>query len=101
VISSRTGAGRRAADPLCSIEEGPIRRDHRRAFPLVRHRRGHPREDAHLRRHRPHEIGFARKVADRVVFLQGGTIVEQGPPEQVLGDPSQPETQEFLRRVMS
>jgi polar amino acid transport system ATP-binding protein len=48
-----------------------------------------------------HEIGFARKVADRVVFLQGGTIVEQGPPEQVLGDPSQPETQEFLRRVMS
>jgi len=48
-----------------------------------------------------HEIGFARKVADRVVFLQGGTIVEQGPPEQVLGDPTQPETQEFLRRVMS
>jgi polar amino acid transport system ATP-binding protein len=47
-----------------------------------------------------HEIGFARKVADRVVFLQGGAIVEQGPPEQVLGDPTQPETQEFLRRVM-
>jgi len=33
VISPRTGAGRRAADPLCSIEEGPIRRDHSRAFP--------------------------------------------------------------------
>jgi polar amino acid transport system ATP-binding protein len=47
-----------------------------------------------------HEIGFARKVADRVVFLHGGAIVEQGPPEQVLGDPTQPETQEFLRRVM-
>lgn len=47
-----------------------------------------------------HEIGFARKVADRVIFLQGGCIVEQGPPEQVLGDPVELATREFLRRVM-
>ena len=48
-----------------------------------------------------HEIGFARRIADRVVFLSGGMVVEQGPPEQVLGDPQHAETQEFLRRVMS
>ena len=48
-----------------------------------------------------HEIGFARRIADRVVFLSGGTVVEQGPPEQVLGDPQHAETQEFLRRVVS
>ena len=34
-----------------------------------------------------HEMGFAREVADRVCFLDGGRILEQGPPEQVLGDP--------------
>lgn len=47
-----------------------------------------------------HEIGFARQVADRVVFLKGGVIVEQGPPTQVLEHPSEPETREFLSRVM-
>ncbi len=47
-----------------------------------------------------HEIGFARKVADRVVFLKGGVIVEQGPPAQILENPVEPETQEFLSRVM-
>lgn len=47
-----------------------------------------------------HEIGFARRAADRVVFLQGGVIVEQGPPLQVLDHPEQPETREFLARVM-
>ncbi len=47
-----------------------------------------------------HEIGFARRVADRVVFLHGGRICEQGPPEQVLDAPQRPETQDFLRRVL-
>ncbi|MCW5952353.1 MAG: amino acid ABC transporter ATP-binding protein [Propionibacteriaceae bacterium] len=47
-----------------------------------------------------HEIGFAHQVADRVVFLHGGRICEQGPPTQVLGAPQRPETQEFLRRVL-
>jgi polar amino acid transport system ATP-binding protein len=47
-----------------------------------------------------HEIGFARRVADRVVFLHAGRICEQGPPSQVLDAPQRPETQEFLRRVL-
>lgn len=47
-----------------------------------------------------HEIGFARRVADRVVFLKGGVIVEQGPPSQVIDNPTHPETREFLSRVL-
>lgn len=47
-----------------------------------------------------HEIGFARRVADRVVFLEGGVVVEEGPPAQVLDDPQQAATREFLSRVM-
>ena len=47
-----------------------------------------------------HEIGFARRVADRVVFLADGVVVEQGPPGQVLDDPQQPATREFLARVL-
>jgi polar amino acid transport system ATP-binding protein len=47
-----------------------------------------------------HEIGFARRVADRVVFLEGGLVVEEGPPEQVLDAPQQAATREFLSRVM-
>ena len=47
-----------------------------------------------------HEIGFARRVADRVVFLEAGRICEQGPPAQVLDAPEHPQTQEFLRRVL-
>jgi polar amino acid transport system ATP-binding protein len=43
-----------------------------------------------------HEMGFARRVADRVVFMDGGVIVEQGPPEQVIGDPQQARTRRFL-----
>lgn len=46
-----------------------------------------------------HEMGFARQVADVVCFLHDGRIHEQGPPEQVLGDPQQARTREFLRRV--
>ncbi|RMM02442.1 putative transporter subunit: ATP-binding component of ABC superfamily transporter [Pseudomonas amygdali pv. eriobotryae] len=47
-----------------------------------------------------HEMGFAREVADRVLFLDGGVIVEQGAARQVLGAPSHPRTQDFLRRVL-
>lgn len=47
-----------------------------------------------------HEMTFAREVATRVCFLDGGRIVESGPPEQVLVDPQQPRTREFLRRVL-
>jgi polar amino acid transport system ATP-binding protein len=46
-----------------------------------------------------HEMGFARRVADRVCFLDGGVIVEQGPPAQVLDEPVEPRTRQFLRRV--
>jgi polar amino acid transport system ATP-binding protein len=47
-----------------------------------------------------HEMAFARDVADRVCFLDGGTIHEQGPPAQVLGSPEQPRTRQFLHRVL-
>ncbi|WP_034284527.1 amino acid ABC transporter ATP-binding protein [Schaalia suimastitidis] len=47
-----------------------------------------------------HEIGFARSAADRVVFLERGRIVEQGPPEQVIDNPREVATQDFLRRVL-
>jgi polar amino acid transport system ATP-binding protein len=48
-----------------------------------------------------HEMHFAREAADRVVFMEEGAIVEQGPPEQVLNDPRDPRTQQFLRRFLS
>ncbi|REE04059.1 amino acid ABC transporter ATP-binding protein [Citricoccus nitrophenolicus] len=48
-----------------------------------------------------HEMGFAREVADRVVFMDGGVVVEEGPAEQVIGSPTQPRTQDFLRRVLN
>jgi polar amino acid transport system ATP-binding protein len=48
-----------------------------------------------------HEMSFARRVADRVCFLDGGAIVEEGPPEQVLGAPRLPRTRAFLQQVMS
>nr|WP_275936394.1 amino acid ABC transporter ATP-binding protein [Actinopolymorpha cephalotaxi] len=47
-----------------------------------------------------HEMGFARRVADRVCFLDRGVIAEQGPPEQVLDDPVQPRTRQFLHRLV-
>jgi polar amino acid transport system ATP-binding protein len=47
-----------------------------------------------------HEMGFARQVADRVVFLDGGRVLEAGPPEQVLGDPVEPRTRQFLSRII-
>jgi len=47
-----------------------------------------------------HEIGFAREVADRVLFLDGGVIVEQGPAKDVLTRPENPRTRDFLKRVL-
>ena len=47
-----------------------------------------------------HEMGFAREVCDRVVFLADGVVVEEGAPEQVFGSPQQPRTQEFLSKVL-
>ncbi len=45
-----------------------------------------------------HEMNFAREVADRVIFLDGGTIVEQGSPDEVFGNPKQQRTREFLSK---
>ncbi|ANF97184.1 amino acid ABC transporter ATP-binding protein [Paenibacillus bovis] len=47
-----------------------------------------------------HEMGFAREVGDRIIFMDGGQIVEQGPPEQVFGAPTHPRTQDFLSKVL-
>ena len=47
-----------------------------------------------------HEIGFAKEAADRVVFMDGGYIVEQGKPEDVLGNPQHPRTRAFLGRFI-
>ena len=47
-----------------------------------------------------HEMGFAREVADRVVFMDGGYIVEEGTPEEVFGNPQNKRTQDFLNKVL-
>jgi polar amino acid transport system ATP-binding protein len=47
-----------------------------------------------------HEMGFAKDVADRVLFIDGGIIVEQGPARTVLNDPQHARTQDFLHRVL-
>jgi ABC-type polar amino acid transport system ATPase subunit len=47
-----------------------------------------------------HEMGFAREVAHRVVVLDAGVILEQGPPSLIFSQPSQPRTREFLRKVL-
>jgi polar amino acid transport system ATP-binding protein len=47
-----------------------------------------------------HEMGFAKQVADRVAFLDGGRVLEVGPPEQVLGDPAEARTRQFLARII-
>ncbi len=47
-----------------------------------------------------HEIGFAREVADRIIFMDGGYIVEEGTPEEVIGNPKEPRTIDFLNKVL-
>ena len=47
-----------------------------------------------------HEMGFAREVADHVIFMDEGVIVEQGHPDEVFGNPQQQRTKDFLRKVL-
>ena len=47
-----------------------------------------------------HEMGFARDVADRVCFLDGGRIVEEGPPARIFASPEHPRTRQFLQRIL-
>ncbi|AWI12998.1 amino acid ABC transporter ATP-binding protein [Caldibacillus thermoamylovorans] len=47
-----------------------------------------------------HEMGFAREVADRVIFMDGGYIVEQGTPEEIFGNPQNERTRDFLNKVL-
>jgi polar amino acid transport system ATP-binding protein len=47
-----------------------------------------------------HEMAFARDIAHRVVFLDGGVILEQGPPERIFSSPKHPRTQQFLQRII-
>jgi polar amino acid transport system ATP-binding protein len=48
-----------------------------------------------------HEMSFARDIADRICFLDDGVILEQGPPERILNDPSEPRTKQFLQRIIA
>ena len=47
-----------------------------------------------------HEMGFAKTVADRVIFMDGGEIVEEAPPADFFGNPQQPRTREFLEQIL-
>jgi len=47
-----------------------------------------------------HEMGFAGDIADRICFLDQGQILEEGPPERIFGDPTEPRTRQFLERVI-
>ena len=47
-----------------------------------------------------HEMGFAREVGDRILFMDGGYIVEEGSPEEVFGNPKNERTQNFLAKVL-
>ena len=48
-----------------------------------------------------HEMGFARDIADRVCFLDGGVILEEGPPAEIFSAPKNPRTQQFLQRIVA
>ncbi len=47
-----------------------------------------------------HEMGFAREVGDRVIFMDGGRILEEGTPDQIFNHPQNPRTQEFLSKLL-
>ncbi len=47
-----------------------------------------------------HEMGFAREISDRVLFMDNGVIAEEGTPQQIFGDPQNPRTKEFLSKVL-
>jgi ABC-type polar amino acid transport system ATPase subunit len=46
-----------------------------------------------------HEMGFARAAADRVLFMDEGLVVEQGPPAQIFGEPREERTQAFISQI--
>jgi polar amino acid transport system ATP-binding protein len=48
-----------------------------------------------------HEMGFARDIADRVCFLDGGVILEEGPPDRMFSEPQNPRTRQFLERIIA
>ncbi|WP_205881103.1 amino acid ABC transporter ATP-binding protein [Leucobacter insecticola] len=48
-----------------------------------------------------HEMSFAREVADSIAFLHQGRVLEQGPPEQIFGDPQEERTREFLGQIIA
>jgi polar amino acid transport system ATP-binding protein len=48
-----------------------------------------------------HEMGFARDIAHRVCFLDGGVLLEQGPPDEMFSNPQEPRTQQFLQRIIA
>ena len=48
-----------------------------------------------------HEMTFAREVADKVVFLEQGCILEEGPPSQIFGNPREERTKEFLKKILA
>ena len=48
-----------------------------------------------------HEMAFAREVSDRVIFMDGGVVLEQGTPEELFGNPKMPRTREFLSRYLN
>lgn len=48
-----------------------------------------------------HEMAFAREVSDRVIFMDGGIVLEEGTPEELFGDPKMPRTREFLARYLN
>ena len=47
-----------------------------------------------------HEMSFAREASSRVCFLDQGVVLEQGPPEQIFSEPTNPRTQAFLKRII-
>jgi polar amino acid transport system ATP-binding protein len=47
-----------------------------------------------------HEMGFASEVCDRVIFVDQGHFVEEGPPDKIFSSPSDPRTRQFLERVL-
>ncbi|MMZ71437.1 Glutamine transport ATP-binding protein GlnQ [compost metagenome] len=47
-----------------------------------------------------HEMGFAREVGDRILFMDGGNVVEQGTPEEIFSNPQNDRTKDFLSKVL-
>ena len=47
-----------------------------------------------------HEMGFAREVSDRVVFMDGGIVAEEGTPDEIFNNPQNPRTKDFLGKVL-